>query len=244
MKVIITGRRFNVSTNLKAIVDQKLMKIRHFYDHVLMIHVILEKEKMGFKAEVQFNADGRPYCLRDSGASPQEAIDLLVDKLERQIRKHRERVQDRRQAHSIRNEGRSDGGANVRVVDFDPAPRALIDVLRELAVSAEEAAFFAWDENPAVQLAAQKDDEDLYVVIGKDPELGAWVSKRVFLVDNEIDQTVIEDYPMPVLSMNKALVELDRQSNAVLVFQNSDSGRIEALRHDADGGYVMVPMGG
>ena len=135
MNVIITGRHFNVSNSLKNAIEEKLEKIRFFYDHVLQFHMALEKEKLNYKADITFIADGKKFYLQMKAPTISEALDKLVDKLERQVRKHKERIQ----GHSRdRMADKEVSAGSVQYVEIASKPKAEIEVLLQLANSENE----------------------------------------------------------------------------------------------------------
>ena len=94
MQLNVTGHHVDVTTSLKGYVEKKLDRIVRHSDHVIDVHCILTVEKLRHKAEatVQLRA-GTVYA----DAVEQDmyaAIDALADKLDRRVRKHKEKLAD------------------------------------------------------------------------------------------------------------------------------------------------------
>ena len=90
----ITGRHVEVTPPIQEYVKSKFERIERHFDHITNAHVILEVEKQDHKAEATIHAAGHA----DLFASAKEknmyaAIDALVDKLDRQIIKHKEKIE-------------------------------------------------------------------------------------------------------------------------------------------------------
>lgn len=92
MQVSITGRHLEVTDSLKAHVEDKISKLKRHFDHVVDVHVILEVEKMQQKAEATVQISGATLFAEDHQDDMYVAIDNMVDKLDRQIIKHKEKI--------------------------------------------------------------------------------------------------------------------------------------------------------
>ncbi len=91
MQVSVTGRHVEVTDSLRNHVEEKMGKIkRHFYN-VTDVHVILTVEKLEQKAEATVQISGAKLFADDSREDMYQAIDSMVDKLDRQIIKHKEK---------------------------------------------------------------------------------------------------------------------------------------------------------
>ncbi|MCK4906594.1 MAG: ribosome-associated translation inhibitor RaiA [Spirochaetes bacterium] len=95
MKLLFTGRHFEISTHLKDVIKQKLSKIKYFQNRIIDFHITIEKIKLEYKIEINFNADGRKFFIEEKASTTVfEALDKLIDKLERLVRKHKEKIKD------------------------------------------------------------------------------------------------------------------------------------------------------
>ena len=243
MRVIITGRKYNVSTRMKSVIEQKLEKIKFFYDHILSFHVTLEKEKLGFRAEVHFSADGKKFFLQESAGSVNEAVDTLIDKLERQIRKHRDKMQKRKRPdREAANAAGESIPENLKFRSVDENPRDLLEAIRELALSEEEYVYLHVKDEDGVVVAVHKEESDLFTVIGKDAESQRWMQKRIFLAGDDIDQTEVQDYIPMECSLHDAVYQMDRDGSTLMVFWNRDDSAMQALSHSAEGRYELINL--
>jgi putative sigma-54 modulation protein len=96
MQVSITGHHVEVTEALKAYVDEKINKIKRHFDNVVDVHVILTVEKLEQKAEAAVQISGAKLYAEDVQEDMYAAIDSMVDKLDRQIVKHKEKNQNHR----------------------------------------------------------------------------------------------------------------------------------------------------
>jgi putative sigma-54 modulation protein len=92
MQVIITGHHLEVTEALKAYTDTKFDKLARHFDNVTDVHVILSVEKLIQKAEATLQLSGAKLFAEDHQEDMYAAIDAMVDKLDRQIIKHKEKT--------------------------------------------------------------------------------------------------------------------------------------------------------
>jgi len=92
MQVIVTGHHLEVTDALKAHIDAKFEKLARHFDNVTDVHVILSVEKLVQKAEATLQLSGAKLFAEDSQEDMYAAIDAMVDKLDRQISKHKKKI--------------------------------------------------------------------------------------------------------------------------------------------------------
>ena len=94
MLINITGHHVEITPALKHYVSSKLSKLERHFEPVFDVHVILTVEKLRHKAEADLHLSGNLIHADSIDGDMYAAIDLLIDKLDRQIVKHKEKVQD------------------------------------------------------------------------------------------------------------------------------------------------------
>ncbi len=92
MQIDITGHHVDVTPALRAYVTEKMQKLVRHFDQVISIHVILNVEKLQHLAEATVNAGGRTLFATESASDMYASIDGLIDKLDRQVRRHKDRI--------------------------------------------------------------------------------------------------------------------------------------------------------
>ncbi len=98
MQLNITGHHVDVTPALRAYVTEKLQRLSRHFDHVISVNVILKVEKLDQMAEATVNAGGRSIFANETAADMYAAIDGLVDKLDRQVRRLKDRLRDHHHA--------------------------------------------------------------------------------------------------------------------------------------------------
>ncbi len=92
MQISITGHHLEVTDSLRSYVETKFQKLERHFDHVTDVHVILGVEKLNQKAEATVHISGATLFAEDHQEDMYAAIDNLVDKLDRQLIKHKEKL--------------------------------------------------------------------------------------------------------------------------------------------------------
>ncbi len=92
MQINITGHHIEVTPALRAYVTEKLQRIYRHFDHVISTDVILRVENHHKLAEAKVNAAGKSLFAQESDADMYAAIDGLIDKLDKQVRRYKDRV--------------------------------------------------------------------------------------------------------------------------------------------------------
>jgi len=94
MQLSVTGQHIDVTESLKHYVSSKIEKIERHFDLVSDIHCILKVEKLRHTAEATVSVNGGTIFADSTEEDMYAAIDSLVDKLDRQVRKHKEKLVD------------------------------------------------------------------------------------------------------------------------------------------------------
>ena len=90
MQLSITGHHVEITAALRGYVEKKLGRILRRFDQVIDPHFVLTVEKLMHKAEATLRVRGETiHAVASEGD-----IDALADKLERRIRKHKEKLTD------------------------------------------------------------------------------------------------------------------------------------------------------
>lgn len=96
MQINLTGRHLDITDAMRSYVQNKLERLERHFDHMTNVHVILSVEKLRQKAEASFHISGHDVYADSEHEDMYAAIDTLVDKLDRQILKHKEKMKTHR----------------------------------------------------------------------------------------------------------------------------------------------------
>lgn len=94
MEITVTGRHLEVTSAIRDYATQKANKLARFYNKVQAVDVIVAKaDKLQFEIEMKVQADGTsPFVAKVSSEDLYAGIDLAVDKLERQLTDHKNKL--------------------------------------------------------------------------------------------------------------------------------------------------------
>lgn len=94
MQIDLTGHHVDITPALRSYVDTKLARLERHFDNVTDVHVVLTVEKLRHKAEATIHVSGGSLFADATEDDMYAAIDGLIDKLDRQVIKHKEKRSD------------------------------------------------------------------------------------------------------------------------------------------------------
>ena len=104
MQTILSGHHVEITDALRQYVNGKMERLERHFDNVTDVHVVLSVEKLRQKAEATLLLSGSKLFADATDEDMYAAIDALVDKLDRQVKKHKEKVTDHHRSEgSIKN---------------------------------------------------------------------------------------------------------------------------------------------
>ena len=99
MNLQISGHHLEITPALHDYVSSKLERVTRHFDNVIDVNVILSVEKLKQKAEVTVHLSGKDIYVESIDEDLYAAVDILADKLDRQIQKHKQKLQDHHRGH-------------------------------------------------------------------------------------------------------------------------------------------------
>ena len=94
MQLDVSGHHVNVSQAMKGYVKTKFKRLERHFDNATHAHVVLTVEKSNQKAEATVHVSGAKLFADAVDADMYAAIDALADKLDRQLKRHKEKLTD------------------------------------------------------------------------------------------------------------------------------------------------------
>lgn len=94
MNLQISGRHLEITPAIHDYVTGKLDRVMRHFDNVIGVSAILSVDKLKQKAEVTVHLSGKEIHVESVEEDLYAAVDGLVDKLDRQIQKHKQKMQD------------------------------------------------------------------------------------------------------------------------------------------------------
>ncbi len=97
MQLNLTGHHIEITDSLRDHVTNKIQKLKRHFDHMTNVHVVLSVEKDRKKAEATVHVSGADLFASDENDNMYTAIEHVINKLDRQIIKHKEKMKNHHQ---------------------------------------------------------------------------------------------------------------------------------------------------
>jgi putative sigma-54 modulation protein len=173
MQIDITFKNMESSDALKDYAFKRLSKMERYIDRTGEAHIVLSIEKRRHKADVTFTVDGVVINAVEITEDLYAAIDMVMDKLERQIKKHKQKIQDKKDK---KNQGKAPQEAAVapstkkarpRVIrekNYFVKPMSLDEAILQLNLDPDNFIIFQNTESNQINLLYKRQDGDLALV--------------------------------------------------------------------------------
>lgn len=102
MQISVSGHHVDVTDSLRNYVETKLDRLERHYDRITNMQVILSVEKQRQKAESTIRISGGEVYADAESEDLYTAIDMLADKLDRQLIKQKEKTKDHKHKGAVR----------------------------------------------------------------------------------------------------------------------------------------------
>ena len=96
MQVSLSGHHVEITESMRNYVNEKVGRLDRHFDQALDIHIVLTVEKLRHKAEATLHVSGSNLHADDVREDMYAAIDGLIDKLDRQGKRHKEKLKSHR----------------------------------------------------------------------------------------------------------------------------------------------------
>lgn len=92
MQINLTGHHIEITDSLRDYVESKFSKLERHFEQINNVHVVLNVQKLQQIAEAKIHLSGGEVYATSEHADMYAAIDVLIDKLDRQVIKHKEKL--------------------------------------------------------------------------------------------------------------------------------------------------------
>ena len=103
MDITVTFRHTDPIESLKTYAEEKISKINKYLDSPLDAHIVLSVEKFRHQADVSLSVNGTRFKGVEETGDMYSAIDQVMDKIEKQVKRHISKTRNRR-SENIKNE--------------------------------------------------------------------------------------------------------------------------------------------
>ena len=96
MQLNLSGHHLDITSSIRQHTNDKLTKIKHHFDNIINVNMILEVQKDLQKAEATIHVSGANLFAKAESNDMYASIDKLINKLDSQIIKHKEKLHSHR----------------------------------------------------------------------------------------------------------------------------------------------------
>lgn len=180
MQISVTFRHMEPSDVLRDYAIERVKKIKRFLERFIEANVVLSIEKFRHIAEVTILANGTKIVGQEETNDMYSAIDLVVDKIEKQVKKHREKRKDKKSVSNLKSRAvginilsydRSEGKSAPRIIKSEKylaKPMYLDEAVMQLDVSDNDFLVFTNAEAETINVLYKRRDGDYGLI---EPEI-------------------------------------------------------------------------
>jgi putative sigma-54 modulation protein len=168
MKISVTFRNAEGEAWQKEYVEERLNKLKKYIDDPADAHVILSVEKFRNAAEIKLTANGLSVNGKEEEKDMHLAIDNAIEKIERQLKKHKEKIRGFKNNHSrdgesgIESEGEdAEESSELKVVETRNIvlkPMSIDDAVMEMETSKNRFVIYRDSSTENVNVIYRRDD--------------------------------------------------------------------------------------
>ncbi|HHO76905.1 MAG TPA: ribosome-associated translation inhibitor RaiA [Deltaproteobacteria bacterium] len=169
MQLDITFKNIDSSDALKDYASKRFSKLAKYIDRPTEVHVVLSVEKRRHKADISLNADGVMINAVEINEDMYSAIDMVMDKLERQIKKHREKLQGKKGQAKVYFEGAQtdrdqDKPRIIHEKDYFVKPMSVEEAILQMDMATNDFIIFQNTDSNQINLIYKRQDGDIGLV--------------------------------------------------------------------------------
>lgn len=94
MNLSVSGHQLDITPAIREYVTSKLGRVLRHFDHIIDTQVILSAAKLRHHAEVTVHVPGKDLHCEATDENLYAAVDALIDKLDRQVIKYKDQLQN------------------------------------------------------------------------------------------------------------------------------------------------------
>jgi putative sigma-54 modulation protein len=174
MQIAVTFRHLEPSEALKNYVTERLNKFKRYLDGPVEAHVVLSMEKFRHLADVTIDSNGRIIKGKEENADMYAAIDLVMDKIDMQLKKFRDKLRDVKgdRSRAAAPQAEAEEGPTrppVRRKRLEVHPMPLDDAVEIMQTGNDELLVFTNVSNGSLNILYKRQDGNFVLV---EPDLG------------------------------------------------------------------------
>jgi len=101
MNISTTSRHYKLPDALRDYAEGKVQNLKKYFDHIVNARLIFTLEKYRHKVEITLHVNGKDFVGIEESDDMYVSVDRSVEKLERQLKKHKEKIRSRKSYQSV-----------------------------------------------------------------------------------------------------------------------------------------------
>jgi|SRR5208283_217771 len=162
MNVIINGRHLEITPALRSYAEEKIGRFDKYVSNITEAVVTLSVEKYRHKAEVLLKVNGVKIQAEGKTGEVYSAIDQVVEKLEKQVVKFKEKQHDYRKGEKksvdIPGGGSKDSGTIIKQKRFDMKPMSSEEAVSQMELLDKNFFVFTNERSGDINVVYRRDD--------------------------------------------------------------------------------------
>lgn len=162
MNIIVNGRHLEVTPALKNYAEEKIKKFDRYLSNITEAVVTLSVEKYRHKVEVLLKANGTLIQAEGVTGEIYSSIDEVVDKLEKQVKKYKEKLVSHRKGEgkttTLMSTPEPEAGRIIKLKRFDMKPMSPDEAAMQMELLDKDFFIFANDVSGAMNVIYRRKD--------------------------------------------------------------------------------------
>ena len=169
MKIEITAKDYRVSDELEKVIGKKIAKLDKYFDDETKARVYLKKEKRTCKMEISMEHKGTAIRAEGKGENFYDIIDIVLPKLERQIHKHRSKLESKLREGAYKGDLVYEPAEEiefkiVKSKQFEMPPMSMDEALEEFELSGHSFYVYYDIDSSKIKVLYLRDDGNVGVI--------------------------------------------------------------------------------
>ncbi len=265
MNLAITGRHLEITQSLREYILKKIKKLEKYFHQLIDVHIIMYIEKVDHVVEILINGDGVRFYAIEKAGDMYSSIDLLYDKIEKQVIRYKEK----HSGHKAPSLGEietlemvSEGGAELILNQVSNKPLNVVEAFLEMKVDNADFILFKKGINN-IKSGMNYLNRNYSIIYRTDSELRLLEIPDEMIKENKFNSDSFLEYELRILNdsptnpkvklkknkstdiccatLNEAIKLISETEKKFLPFFNTESNYFNIIYKNGKNLEVMVP---
>ncbi|MCU0844286.1 MAG: ribosome-associated translation inhibitor RaiA [Spirochaetes bacterium] len=144
MNITITGRNFEVTSDVREYSEKRIKKIEKYFNQLIEVLVVMNVQKLDHIVDILVNGDGVQFYAIQKAGDMYSSIDLIIDKMEKQISRYKDRQSDHKAVshEMVEKIDLENQGVDLHLYQVSNKPKTEIEAFLEMKLDNREFILF------------------------------------------------------------------------------------------------------